>query len=171
METVVKQEYYTVVRVLAHCFFSVNCRTRDNLLKRCFVFKTRMINRVFATEMLLFKSFVVLTATLMVYPLHGLSQHLVMRDSTFYKLEGKALVGNVTTVIQVNDHIDCSFLCLEQGPFECLSFNVGRANNNGCYTCELSNSERHLREPLGIQDRPGYDYYGRTAEVRSYFFL
>ncbi|KAL9973639.1 hypothetical protein ACROYT_G020120 [Oculina patagonica] len=86
-----------------------------------------------------------------------------MRDSTFYKLEAKALAGNVIATIEGNDHIDCSFLCLEHGPSACLSFNVGRDNNNGYYTCELSNSERHL-EPLGIQERPGYDYYGMTTE-------
>ena len=66
--------------------------------------------------------------------------------------------------MEVQDFLDCSFLCLEHGPFACLSFNVGKTNNNGYYTCELSNSERYL-EPHRIQERISYDYYGTTTEV------
>ncbi|KAJ7371441.1 hypothetical protein OS493_025911 [Desmophyllum pertusum] len=86
-----------------------------------------------------------------------------MQESKFYKLEDKSLIGNVTATRQVQDFLDCSFLCLEHGPFACLSFNVGKTNNNGYYTCELSNSERYL-EPHRIQQRASYDYYGMTTE-------
>lgn len=62
------------------------------------------------------------------------------------------------------DSLGCSFLCLEHGPFVCLSFNFGKANESGYYTCQLSNSERYL-EPHKVQEQPSYDYYGTTAEV------
>ncbi|KAJ7371435.1 Hyaluronan and proteoglycan link protein 2, partial [Desmophyllum pertusum] len=65
--------------------------------------------------------------------------------------------------MEVQDYFDCSFLCLEHGPSACLSFNVGKTNNNGYYTCELSNSERYL-EPHRIQERASYDYYGMTTK-------
>ncbi|KAJ7371442.1 stabilin 1 [Desmophyllum pertusum] len=81
-----------------------------------------------------------------------------MQESKFYKLEDKSLIGNVTATMQVQDYFDCSFLCLEHGPSACLSFNVGKTNNNGYYTCELSNSERYL-EPHRVQLRASYDYY------------
>ncbi|KAL9973604.1 hypothetical protein ACROYT_G020081 [Oculina patagonica] len=64
---------------------------------------------------------------------------------------------------KVKDYFDCSFLCLEHGPFACLSFNFGNTEEDGYYTCELSDSERYL-EPLRIQQRLSYDYYGTTTE-------
>ena len=79
-------------------------------------------------------------------------------------MEDKSLVGNVTVVKKVGDYFDCSFLCLEYGPFTYLSFNFGRNNNNGYHSCEISNSERY-HEPHKIQERPGFDYYGTTYEV------
>lgn len=75
-----------------------------------------------------------------------------------------ALVRNVTVVKKVEDYFDCSFLCLEYGPFTCLSFNFGRNNYHGYHSCEISNSERYY-EPHKIQERLGFDYYGTTYEV------
>lgn len=109
----------------------------------------------------------VLTTLLLVYLLLCFSQHLVVKDGEFYKMEGKVLVGNVTEVKTVQDYMDCSFLCLEVGPLACMSFNVHKTNA-GYYICELGNTERYL-EPSRIQDRPGYDYYGMESEV-SYLF-
>ena len=79
-------------------------------------------------------------------------------------MSNKSLLGNVIETTKVEDYFDCSFLCLEHGPFECLSFNFGTVNDNGYYTCELSNSERYLK-PQKLQQRSSYDYYGTTAEV------
>ncbi len=115
--------------------------------------------------MLSFKSILVFSSFLFtVFPFLGLSQHLGMHYRTFYKLSDKLLVGNVTTTRKVKDYFDCSFLCLEHGPFACLSFNFGNTEDNGYYTCELSNSERYL-EPRSLQERLSYDYYGTTTEV------
>ena len=108
----------------------------------------------------LFKSIYVLTScTVLVF-----AQSLIMHHRRFYKMSNKSLVGNVTERQQVEDYLDCAFLCLEYGPFDCLSFNFGKANDNSYYTCELSNSERYL-EPQRIQQRSGNDYYGTTTEV------
>ena len=113
----------------------------------------------------LVKSIVVLTTWLLVIcPFRVFAQHLNMPDRRFYKMSNTSLVGKVTETQQVEDHFDCSFLCLEHGPFACLSFNLGKANDNGYYTCELSNSERYL-EPQRIQQPSSYDYYGITVEV------
>ena len=79
-------------------------------------------------------------------------------------MPNKSLSGNVIETQKVQDHFDCSFLCLEHGPFDCVSFNFGKVNDNGYYTCELSNSERYL-EPQKLQQRSSYDYYGTTTEV------
>lgn len=79
-------------------------------------------------------------------------------------MEGKSLIGNVTSIRKVKDFIECAFLCLANGPFGCLSLNLRTTMDNGSLSCELSNSERYLG-PHNIQDRPGYDYYGTTAKV------
>ena len=102
-----------------------------------------------------------------VLPFLGLSQHLGMHDRTFYKLSDKSLVGNVTATWKVKDCFHCAFLCLRRGPFACLSFNLGNNEGNGYHTCELSNSERYL-EPLGMQERINFNYYGLTTEVSWY---
>lgn len=99
-----------------------------------------------------------------VIPLLGLSQHFGVHEVKFYKLSGQALVGNLTATRRVKDYFDCTFFCLELGPFACLSFNFGNTSDNGYYTCELNNSERYL-EPHRIQDRQNFDYYGTTTEV------
>lgn len=78
-------------------------------------------------------------------------------------MPNKSLPGNITETQKVHDYFDCSFLCLGRGPFNCLSFNFGKVNDNGYYTCELSNSERYL-EPHKIQQRSSYDYYGTTTQ-------
>jgi len=78
-------------------------------------------------------------------------------------MSSTSLVGKVTETQQVKDFFDCSFLCLERGPFVCLSFNLDKADDNGYYTCELSSSERYL-EPQRIQQPSSYDYYGTTTE-------
>ena len=93
-----------------------------------------------------------------------LCQDLGMREKKFYKLENKALIGNVTVTTRVKDYFDCFFLCLEQGPLACLSFNLGKDNDNGYYTCELSNSERYL-DPNRMRDHLSYSYYGMTTPV------
>ena len=108
--------------------------------------------------------FVLTTYLFTICPVLVLAQHLNTRDRQFYKMSNKSLVGNVTETQEVEDFFDCSFLCLEHGPFVCLSFNFGKASDNGYYTCELSNSERYL-EPQRIQQQSSYDYYGTTAEV------
>ena len=118
--------------------------------------------------MLSFKPISVLSSCLFtVLPFLGLSQHLGMHDRKFYKLSGKSLVGNVTATWKVKDYFDCSFLCLGRDPFACLSFNLGNNEDKGYHTCELSNSERYL-EPLGMQERINFDYYGTTTEVSWY---
>ncbi len=115
--------------------------------------------------MLTFKPIAVFSSFLFtLFPFLGLSQHLGMQDRKFYKLSNKSLVGKVTTTRKVKDYFDCSFLCLEHGPLACLSFNFGNTEEDGYYTCELSNSERAL-EPLSFQERLSYDYYGTTFEV------
>ena len=112
-----------------------------------------------------FKSIFVLTTCLYtICPFLVFAQHLMMHRRQFYKISSKSLVGNVTATQKVEDYFDCSFLCLELGPFYCLSFNFGKTSDNGYYTCELSNSERYL-EPQRIQERSSYDYYGTTVEV------
>ena len=115
--------------------------------------------------MVSFKTISVLTSgLLMVLPSLGVSQQLGLHDRTFYRLSNSSLVGNVKLARRVKDSLSCSFLCLKHGPFVCLSFNVGKANESGYYTCELSNSERYL-EPHKMQQQPSYDYYGTNAEV------
>ncbi|XP_078370347.1 uncharacterized protein LOC144654122 [Oculina patagonica] len=114
--------------------------------------------------MLSFKAIAVFSGCLFtVFPFLGLSQHLGIYDREFYRMPNKSLVGNVTEMRKVKDYFDCSFLCLEHGPFACLSFNFGNTEEDGYYTCELSDSERYL-EPLRIQQRLSYDYYGTTTE-------
>lgn len=108
----------------------------------------------------LFKAIFVLATS----PLLVLAQHLIMHRREFYKMPNKSLLGNVIETQKVQDYFDCSFLCLKHGPFNCLSFNFGKVNDNGYYTCELNDSERYL-EPQKIQQRSSYDYYGTTAEV------
>ena len=110
----------------------------------------------------LFKSIFVLAAS----PFLVSAQHLIMHHREFYKMPNKSLLGNVMETKKVEDYFDCSFLCLEHGPFDCLSFNFGTVNDNGYYTCELSNSEGYL-EPQKMQQRSSYDYYGTTSEVSS----
>ncbi|XP_078370686.1 uncharacterized protein LOC144654413 isoform X2 [Oculina patagonica] len=115
--------------------------------------------------MLTFKPIAVFSSFLFtLFPFLGLSQHLGMQDRKFYKLSNKSLVGKVTTTRKVKDYFDCSFLCLKHGPLACLSFNFGNTEEDGYYTCELSNSERAL-EPLSFQERLSYDYYGTTFEA------
>ena len=87
---------------------------------------------------------------------------------TFYRIKDKSLLGNVTAVREVKSALDCSFTCLQYGPFACLSFNLNtRKNENGFHLCEISNSERYL-EPHKVQERPSYDYYGTKIEVSSF---
>lgn len=117
--------------------------------------------------MLSFKTVIVLTSGLFtVLPGLGVSQQLGVHGRTFYKLSNSSLVGSVKLARKVKDSLGCSFLCLEHGPFVCLSFNFGKANESGYYTCQLSNSERYL-EPHKVQEQPSYDYYGTTAEVSN----
>ena len=112
-----------------------------------------------------FKTIIALmTGLFMVLPGLGVSQQLSVHDRTFYKLSNSALVGNVKFARKVKDSLSCSFLCLEHGPFVCLSFNFGKANERGYYTCELSDSERYL-DPHKMQEQPNYDYYGTTVKV------
>ena len=121
--------------------------------------------------MSLVKSIVTLTTCLVtISPLLGFAQHLIKHDRKFYKMAGKSLVGNVTATRKVKDFFDCSFLCLEHGPFACLSFNFASTNDDGFFTCELSNSERYL-EPHRMQERRNYDYYGTTTEVSKKVLL
>ena len=117
-------------------------------------------------NMLSFKTIIIVTSGLLIVPRSdfGFSQELGVRYRTFYILPNSSLVGNVKETRKVKDSVDCSFLCLEHGLFVCLSFNFGKANESGYYTCELSNSERYL-EPHKIQEQPSSDYYGTTAEV------
>lgn len=103
----------------------------------------------------------------MVLPVLGCTQQLGIHDRTFYKVPGTSLVGKIKLARKVKDTLDCSFLCLEHGPFVCLSFNFRKANESGYYTCELSNSERYL-ESHNMQEQPSSDYYGTTAEVSYY---
>ena len=113
--------------------------------------------------MLYYNTILGLTKWFVVLPVLALGQRYFIRERTFYKMEGKSLVGNVTAVRQVKDFFDCSFLCTEYGQEACLSFNLERSNNN-VHTCELSNSEKYL-EPQKMQNRSGYDYYGATLKV------
>ena len=113
--------------------------------------------------MLYFNTILGLTKWLVVLPILALCQRYNTREKTFYKMEGKSLVGNVTVVRKVKDFFDCSFLCMEFGHEASLSFNLERSNDN-LHTCELSNSEKYL-EPQKMQDRSGYDYYGTTFKV------
>lgn len=113
-----------------------------------------------STKQIVVYSYCLLT----VLPFLGLSQHLGMHDRTFYKLPGQALIGNATAKRKVKDYFDCTFLCLKHGPVACLSFNLGNTQDDGSYTCELSNSERYL-EPHRIQERQSFDYYGTATEV------
>ena len=117
-------------------------------------------------NMLPYKTIIVLTCGVSKLLLGlGVSQPLGVHDRIFYKLPNTSLVGNVKLATKVKDSLGCSFLCLEHGPFVCLSFNFGKDNESaGYYTCELSNSERYL-EPHMMQEQSIYDYYGTTAEV------
>lgn len=118
-------------------------------------------------EMYFAKSFAFLPTFLVgILPFLGFAQHLMMRHREFYKMANTSLVGNVTATRKVKDYFDCSFLCLEYGPFACLSFNIAGNSDNGYHVCELSNSERYL-EPQKMQERLHYDYYGTATEVCS----
>ena len=70
-----------------------------------------------------FKSIVFLTSWIITLPFLGLGLRYTVQHREFYIMEGKSLIGNVTAVRQVTDLLDCSFLCLEFGPNDCLSFN------------------------------------------------
>jgi len=114
---------------------------------------------MFNVSLMFMSIFVLTSCTFLIF-----AKPLTKHHRQFYKMSNKSLVGNVTERQKVQDYFDCAFLCLEYGPFDCLSFNFGEANDNGYYTCELSNSERYL-EPQRVQRRSGYDYYGTTTEV------
>lgn len=111
-----------------------------------------------------FKIIVVIVGWLVSLPLFSFGQRVTTHERYFYRAEDKSLVGNVTVVKKVKDYFDCPFLCLQYGPFTCLSFNFGRNNYHGYHSCEISNSERYY-EPHKIQERLGFDYYGTTYEV------
>ena len=118
------------------------------------------------------KSFQALKKCLLVVPLLSLltlGQRYATRERTFYRLKDQSLVANVSVVTQIKDVHDCSFLCMEYGPFTCMSFNFNNTlNENGFHFCELnSDSEFHL-EPQRKQEIPGIDYYGTTNEVCIY---
>ena len=119
------------------------------------------------------KSFQALTKCLLVVLLLSLltlGQRYATRERTFYRLKDQSLVGNVSVVRQIKDVHDCSFLCMEYGPFTCMSFNFNNTlNEDGFHFCELSNvTEFHL-EPQRKQEIPGIDYYGMTNEVCIYY--
>ena len=103
-----------------------------------------------------------LTKWFLALPVIALGRHL-KRERTFYKIDGKSVLGNITAVREAKDLIECSFQCIEFGPVPCLSFNLERSNRN-VRICELSNTEKYL-EPQKIHDRPGYDYYGTEFQV------
>ena len=104
-----------------------------------------------------------LTTWLMTLPLLVLGHRYITRERTFYRVNGKSLIGSVTAVTKVKDSFDCSYLCIKYGPVPCLSFNLERSNNS-IHTCELSSSEKYL-EPQKVQERTGYDYYGTEYGV------
>ena len=104
-----------------------------------------------------------LTTWLMTLPLLALGHRYITRERTFYKVDGKSLIGSVTAKMEVKNSFDCSHLCLKYGPVPCLSFNLERSNNS-IHTCELSSSEKYL-EPQKVQERTGYDYYGTEYDV------
>ena len=104
-----------------------------------------------------------LTTWLMTLPLLAVGHRYITRERTFYKVDGKSLIGSVTAVMEVKDSFDCSYLCMQYGPVACLSFNLERSNNS-IHTCELSSSEKYL-EPEKVQERTGYDYYGIEYDV------
>ena len=85
------------------------------------------------------------------------------RERTFYKIDGKSVLGNITAVGEAKDLIECSFQCIKFGPVPCLSFNLERSNRN-VRICELSNTDKYL-EPQKIHERPRYDYYGTEFQV------
>ena len=99
----------------------------------------------------------------MTLPLLALGHRYITRERTFYKVDGKSLIGSVTAVMEVKDSFDCSYLCMKYGPVACLSFNLERSNNS-IHNCELSSSEKYL-EPQKVQERTGYDYYGTEYDV------
>ena len=111
-----------------------------------------------------FKSIVFLTSWIIILPLLGLGLRYTVQDREFYITEGKSLIGNVTEVRKVKDLLECSFLCLEFGPYGCLSFNFEKSDGNDFHSCELSNSEKYF-DPHKIQERPSYDYYGTSGKV------
>ena len=104
-----------------------------------------------------------LTTWLMTLPLLALGHRYITRERTFYKVDGKSLIGSVTAKMEVKNSFHCSHLCLKYGPVQCLSFNLERSNNS-IHTCELSSSEKYL-EPQKVQERTGYDYYGTEYDV------
>ena len=104
-----------------------------------------------------------LTTWLMTLPLLALGHRYITRERTFYKVDGKSLIGSVTAEMEVKDSFDCSHLCLKYGPVPCLSFNLERSNNS-FHTCELSSSEKYL-EPQKMRRRLDYDYYGTEFQV------
>ena len=141
-----------------------------NVLTRLSTYSTASLHGKPFLEMHPLKSFQAFTKCLLVVPfLFTLGQRYDTRERTFYKLKDQSLVGNVSVVRQIKDVHDCSFLCMEYGPFTCLSFNFNNTlNENGFHFCELSNvSEFHL-EPQRKQEIPGIDYYGMTNEVCIY---
>ena len=110
------------------------------------------------------KSIAVLTSWMITLPFLGLGLRYTVQDREFYIMEGKSLTGNMTAVRKVTDLLDCSFLCLEFGPYGCLSFNFEKSDDNSFHSCELSNSEKYF-DPHKIQERPTFDYYGTSTRV------
>lgn len=92
-------------------------------------------------------------------------QVVLVRERTYYKLEGKSLIGNVSETRKVKDFSDCAFICLRLGVSSCLSFNIAKVTDiDRHYSCELSTSEKYLEPDESFKDRKTHDYYGTTTE-------
>ncbi|PFX16567.1 hypothetical protein AWC38_SpisGene19159 [Stylophora pistillata] len=92
-------------------------------------------------------------------------QVVLVRERTYYKLEGKSLIGNVSETRKVKDFSDCAFICLRLGVSSCLSFNIAKVTDiDRHYSCELSTSEKYLEPDESFKDRITHDYYGTTTE-------
>lgn len=87
-----------------------------------------------------------------------------VRETEFYKMDQKYLIGNVTKILRAEDALACAFFCLSATAGDCYSFNFGGTAVNGLYTCELNNSERRL-DLANIREVSDFAYYGLTAEV------
>ena len=81
-------------------------------------------------------------------------------------IEGKMLPGNVIRTENVANEGSCRVRCFLEP--NCVSVNVGPANDQGKRACELKNFTDESPSQTGLQQRTGHIHY--SAEVSDIYF-